>query len=186
MIWVFIVVLAVTSAFLVWRKAVGRKTWIAIIVLAMLFSLFVAYISVANVWTPGQLSDDVFRKQNDYGEFSGTLPWSRFSYPLSLMVFQTPFVQLTYDYPYAYGKAEWTISFADFSLVHVKGNYSYYYPIMGPSPLHYQIDNVFSHSFGFFESLVWLFTIFNFAAAVVAIIIASGIRTIRWRRRIRP
>ncbi len=186
MIWVFVIVLVVTSTFVVWKKAIGRKTWTAIIVLAMLFSLFVAYITISNVWTPNPLSDDVYHQQNDYGEFSGTLPLSQSSYPLTLMVFHTPFAQLTYDYPYAHGKAEWTINFAGFNLIHVKGNYSYYYPIMGPSPLLYQIDNVFSSSLGFFWSLVALFTVFNFAAAVVAIILAYGFRRIRWRRQIAP
>jgi hypothetical protein len=183
MIWIFFVVLIVTFSFLVWKKTVGRKTWMAIIVLAMLFSLFVAYISVSNIWTPDPLNDNVYREQNESGKFSGTLPWSHCSYPLTLTVFHTPFQQVTKNQYYAYGNAEFIISFANLSLIQVKGNYTYNNWVMGPAPLHYQIDSIFSNSLEFFWSLVALFTVFNFLAGIVAIIIANGFRIIRWHHR---
>jgi hypothetical protein len=175
MIWVFLVVLVVTSAVFLWKKAVGRKTWVALVLFAILFSFVAAYISVSNVWTPSPLSDDVFRAQDKHGNFNGTLPLSQLSYPISLTVFHTPFQQVTLDQNgyYAHGKAEFNVTFTNFNFLQVNGNYSYLYPIMGPSPLIYEIDSVFNNGPEFFGSLVALFTVFNCFAAFAAIILAT-------------
>jgi hypothetical protein len=145
------------------------------IVIALVFSLFVAYFSVSSVWFPHGLSDDVFHQQNVFGEYAGTFPLSELSYPLSLSVYHAPFESLTYEYPYRYGQVGFSTLFAGTNIVRTEGTFWYYYPIMGPSPLQYNINFLFSEPLQFFGYLLVLFTLFNFIGALLGLSLAYAI-----------
>jgi len=109
MLLAFVLFFVFTFAFLQWRKTFGRNVYTAAVVLACAFSLFLAYVSVSNVWIPHPLSDYVFSEQNALGEYEGVFPWSRLSYPLYLNVYHTPFEQLTLIGSYGRGQACFSI-----------------------------------------------------------------------------
>jgi len=174
-IWILFLTFLPTLAFLIRKITVGRRTWTTMIVLAIMLSFLFSYVSVSNVWTPHPLNDDVQYRQNSSGEYGGTFPWAQFSYPFTLTVFHTPFQQLTFDQDYHYGKAQFTVAFAGANLIQVNGNYSYHGWIMGPVPLDYEIDSVFSDSPEFFGFLVALFAFFNSLGAIAGIILAKAL-----------
>ena len=144
-------------------------------VIALVFSLFVAYFSVSSVWFPHGLSDSVLHQQNRFGEYAGTFPLSELSYPLSLSVYHTPFESLTYEYPYAYGQVGFSTLFAGTNIVRTEGTFWYYYPIFGPAPLQYNINFLFSEPLQFFGCLLVLFTLFNFVGALLGFSLAYAI-----------
>jgi len=146
-------------------------------VLALTLSLFLAYSSVSIVWIPHGLSDDLFHEQNRLGEYAGTAPWSELSYPFSLSVYHTPFENLTLNvtYSYAYGQVRFSTLFAGMDIVQIKGTYGYYYPVLGSTPLQYNIDFLFSEPFQFFGYLLAFFTFFNFAGALIGFGLAYAI-----------
>jgi len=152
MLLAFVIFLVFTFAFLQWRKTFGRSVCTAAVVLACVFSLFLAYVSVSSVWTPQPLSDDVFGEQNALGEYEGVFPWSRLSYPLYLNVYHTPFQQQTLIESHYCGQACFSIFFATAKVFVVYGTFSYYAYAMGPMPLSYTIDFLFSDSPEFFVS----------------------------------
>lgn len=156
-----------------WRRTFGKRGWATAIVLALVFSLFLAYFSLSNVWVPHALSDDVlYQEERAHGEFEGLFPWSKLSYPLSLSVVHTPFSQLTFQYPYAHGQVRFTVFFAGTNMTQINGAFWYYYPVMGPMPLQYKIDFVFSPPLQFFGFLLVSFTLFDFVGALLGISLA--------------
>jgi len=142
-------------------------------VITIVFCFLVALASIMSVWTAHPLSDDVFSWQDSTGLYRGIYPWSQFSYPLALTVYHTPLDHLTIDQYEAHGKAMFKIVLAGTSVIQINGNFTYLYYVIGPMPLNYQIDSVFSNSDSFFWSLVALFTVINFATALVGIALAK-------------
>jgi hypothetical protein len=157
------------------RRTFSKRRWVTALILALVFSLFLAYFSVSSVWIPHGLSDDVFRQQNEVGEYAGTFPWSQLSYPLSLSVYHTPFENLTYEGQYAYGQVRFSTLFAGTNILRTDGTYWYFYPIMGASPLQYNINFFFSEPFQFFGYLLVFFTIFNLIGALLGLSLAYAI-----------
>jgi len=157
------------------RRRFGKRGWITTLVLALVLSLFLAYFSISSVWIPHGLSDDIFHQQSELGEYAGTFPWSELSYPLSLSVYHTPFQNLTYQYPYAYGQVRFSTQFAGMNILQTEGRYWYFYPVFGPMPLQYNINFLFSDPFQFFGYLLALFTIFNFVGALLGLSLAYAI-----------
>ena len=166
-------------AILRWKKAFNRRRWAITIVIVLLFSLFLASASVSSVWVPHALSDNVFYQQNVHGEYGGMYPWSELSYPFYLSVYHTPFENLTFRGDYAYGQVRFTIAFAGANVAQINGTFWYFYPIMGPSPLQYNIDFLFHDSVEFFAFLLVLYTIFNFIGALVGIGLAYALHGVR-------
>lgn len=154
------------------RGPFRKKSWTTALVLALVFSLFLAFFSVSSVWIPYGLSDNVLHQQNQLGEYAGTFPWSELSYPLTLSVYHTPFENLTLIYYEAYGNASFSTLFAGTYILRTSGTYWYFYAVMGPMPLHYNINFVFSDPLQFFHYLLVLFTLFNFAGALLGISLA--------------
>jgi hypothetical protein len=62
--------------------------------------------------------------------------------------------------------------FAGTGILRTNGTYWYFYALMGPMPLHYNINFVFSDPLQFFGYLLVLFTLFNFAGALLGISLA--------------
>jgi hypothetical protein len=164
-----------------WRRTVGDKDWITALVLALVLSLFLAHFSVSSVWIPHGLSDDVFHQQSELGEYAGTFPLSRLSYPFSLSVYHTPFKNLTSQYPYMYGEVQFSTLFACTGVLHTKGTFGYFYPVMGPMPLQYDINFPFSEPLQFFSYLLVFFTIFNYVGALLGLSLAYAIEKRRER-----
>ncbi len=162
-------------AILHWRRTFGKRGWITALVLALVFSLFLAYFSVSSAWIPHGLSADVFHQQNELGQYAGTFPWSKLSYPLSLSVYHTPFENLTLEYPYAHGQVRFSTLFAGTDILRTKGMYWYYYPVFGAMPLQYDINFPFSEPLQFFGYLLVFFTLFNFVGALLGISLAYAI-----------
>jgi len=173
MLLAFVTFLVFTFAFLSWRKAFRRSVWTIVVVLACVLSLLFAYVSVSGVWVPHPLSDDVFREQNAFGEYEGVFPWSRLSYPLYLNVYHTPFHQLTFRESFGFGQVYFSVYFANVKVIGANGTFSYFAGVMGPMPLHYKIDFLFSDSLEFFDFLIALFTFFNIIGALLGIILAK-------------
>ncbi len=178
MLLAFAIFFVFTFAFLWWRKTFRRRVWTVVVVLACVLSLFFAYVSVSSVWTPHPLSSDVFREQNALGEYEGVFPWSRLSYPLYLNVYHTPFDQLTFISPYAYGQVRFSMFFASAKILAVNGTFFYRAYIMGPMPVYYNIDFLFSYSRDFFYFLLVMFTFFNIIGALLGIILARTLHKI--------
>lgn len=153
----------------------SKEHWITALVLALVFSLFLAYFSVSSVWIPYGLSDDVLHQQNEFGAYAGTYPWCKFSYPLTLSVYHTPFENLTLIHYDAYGSVRFSMLFAGTNILRINGIYWYFYPVMGPTPLQYSINFLFSDPLQFFGYLLFLFTLFNFAGALLGISLAYAI-----------
>jgi hypothetical protein len=169
-------------AILRWKKAFNKRWWAITIIFALLFSLFLAYVSVSSVWVPHALSDNVFYQQNVHGEYGGMFPWSQLSYPACLSVYHTPFETLTFGGDYAYGQVRFTIAFAGANVAQINGTFWYFYPIYGPSLLQYNIDFLFHDSVQFFGYLLALYTIFNFIGALVGIGLAYALhRQCMWK-----
>jgi len=173
MLLAFATFLVFTFAFLWWRKVFRRRVWMVVVVLAFVLSLFLAYVSVSSVWTPHPLSSDVFPERNAPSEYEGVFPWSRLSYPLYLNVYHTPFDQLTWVYPLAYGQVRFSMFFASAKILVVNGTFSYLAYAMGPMPLSYNIDFLFSHSRDFFYFLLAMVTFFNIIGSLLGIILAK-------------
>ena len=173
MLLAFAIFFVFTFVFLWWKKAFSRRVWTVVVVLACVLSLFFAYVSVSGVWTPHPLSSDVFREQNALGEYEGMFPWSRLSYPLYLNVYHTPFNQLTLVYPHFYEQVRFSIFFASAKILVVNGTFLYRAYIMGPMPVSYIIDFLFSNSRDFFYFLLVTFTFFNIIGALLGIILAK-------------
>jgi hypothetical protein len=174
---VFFTSLVATFALLRWEKAFSKKAWtifIAIfIVLACATSFLLAYVSVASVWTPHPLSDDVFRQQNALGEYEGMFPLSKLSYPLYLRVYHTPVKSQILENGTAHGQVFFSVFFAAANVIRVSGVFWCFYQVMGPVPLHYKIDFLFSDSPEFFGFLVTLFTFVNIIGALLGVILAK-------------
>jgi hypothetical protein len=136
-------------------------------------SFLLAYVSVASVWTPHPLSDDVFRQQNALGEYEGMFPLSKLSYPLYLRVYHTPFNSLILENGTAHGQVFFSVFFATANVIRVSGVFTCFYMVYGPVPLHYKIDFLFSDSPEFFGFLVALFTFVNIIGALLGIILAK-------------
>jgi hypothetical protein len=66
-----------------------------------------------------------------------------------------------------------TAFLASVNVFQVNGTFSYFYPIEGPSPLHYKIDFMFSGSQEFFNFLVALYAFFDIIAALLGIVVAK-------------
>lgn len=175
MLLAFSVLLVFAFAFTVRNKGLGKWAWIALVVFAVVFSLFCAYSSVRSVWVPHPLSDDVHREQDALGNSQGSLPWSKLSYPLFLSVYHTPFSQLRYQGELAYGEVRFTTFLASANIIQVNGTFSYFYPIMGPSPLYYKIDFMFSDSQEFFNFLIALYTLFDTIGALLGVLVARAL-----------
>jgi len=141
------------------------------IVLAVVFSLFVAYSSVSSVWVPHQLSDNVFHEENALGQYQGMFPWSKLSYPFFMSVYHTPFSQLTFQGSYAFGRARFTVFFANFGVFQIDGTFFYVVIIYGAAPLHYNMDYGFSDE-SLFDFLVVFYTFVNIIGAFIGVIIA--------------
>jgi hypothetical protein len=173
MLLTFVAILVFTFAFLQWRKTFGRRVWTVVVVLACMFSLFLAFVSLWNVWTPYPTSWDLGQSYD--GEFEGFFPWSKLSYPLYLNVYHTPFNQLTFDQlsGTAHGQVRFSIFLANAKTIEVNGTFWYIYAVMGPEPLYYHIDfPLSSYAEPFFVFLLTLFTFFNIVGASLGIILA--------------
>ena len=113
-----VVLFVVTFVMAVLKKVFTNKVWIMIFVLGLISSFILAYVSVASVWVPHQLSDNVYRQQNALGEYEGAFPLSKLSYPLYLRVYHTPFRQLIFEEDgTAYGQAHFSVILADIRVI---------------------------------------------------------------------
>jgi len=155
-----------------WKRAFGKRAWTIFIVLICIVSSLIAYVSIASVWTPHPLSDDVFHQQNALGEYEGVSPFSKLSFPLYLKAYHSPFASLLFEENgTAYGQATFSIYLINRKVIDVSGVFSYFYMVMGPMPLNYKIDSIDSPTF--FALLIALFTLANIVGALPGIILAK-------------
>jgi hypothetical protein len=177
----FCVLFIFALAFVPKKEKRNSKIWALIIVPAIMLSLLLAYVSVTSVWRPYQMQDDVFREENAVGEYplprpyEGVFPWAKLSYPFYLEVFHNTTIMVTESTEFAYGQAQFTLFFANAKTLTVNGTYLWL-TIRGPTPLHYELDFIFSDPETFFGFLIAFFTILNISGALLGIALAKTIR----------
>jgi hypothetical protein len=165
-----------TIILLEWKGGFSRIVWMAIIIFSLAFSLAVANISVSNVWMPVQTRFDVYVKQNSLGEYEGTFPWARFSYPLSLNVYHTPSSQLTSNGSYHYGEMHFKVLLASMNFFQVNGTFSE--QVSGsftPLPFEYNISFIYSDPNEFHSFLIAVFMFSNVIGALIGTIMACAL-----------
>lgn len=183
MLFALVVFLFLAFAFSALEVRVGKCVWIVVVVLVVAFSLFVAEPSVSSVWVPQELSDTVWRKQDAFGEYQGTFPWNKLSYPFYLSVYHTPPEQIAYhdgNNVRAFGQVRLTIFFANINAHQIDGTFDFT-PVMGPSPLHYKI-NLFSNPGDLFDFLVGFYTFVNIIGALIGIFIGRTLFLFLYKR----
>jgi hypothetical protein len=163
-------------AFTPWKRTMSTRDWGAVGVLAFLFILLIASISVCSVWTPYVTNWDFHG-----GEFDGQLPWSKLSYPFYLSVYHTPFVRLLYNGQRISGNVYFSIFTANMTVMEVDGTFSFP-PVFGRVPLSYSLNFPFSTGYSFFVFLLFLFTLLNAIGALLATGIAYVIATRTFRK----
>jgi len=144
----------------------GKIVWVEMIILAFVLSYFFAYYSVSSVWVPNQLTDNVYRKEEQGLEvYRGTFPLSELSYPFSLGVHHLS-KQEWFVNNYGYGQVVFSIFFVNLDVFQINGTYSYL-AVLGPYPLSYKMNFLFSDPTDFFNFLVSIYALINFVGALL-------------------
>lgn len=86
------------------------------------------------------------------------------------------FKNLTLEYQYMYGQVRFSTLFAGTDILRTKGTFWYFYPVMGPMPLQYDINFPFSEPLQFFGYLLVFFIIFNYVGALLGLSVAYAIQ----------
>ena len=158
----------VTSVVLVFSlflaKRMGWKKWTVLIVLMLLVSFTFAYVSVSNVWTPA-ITNFTVRA----GERSGSFPWSKLSYPISMSV-EHYFNQENRGV--VTGDVHFNILLAWTRIVTVNGQFRYPGGFFGEFRLSYSLDSPFFTASTFYVFMVALFTMLNFAGSILGFALA--------------
>ncbi len=169
MLLAFMVFAVFTAGFLLLNKP-SKRAWVLIVILACMFCVFLAFISISAVWVPHPLSDHVFRYQNTQGEYEGMFPLSKLSYPFYLNVYHSPYSEVTFADHIAQGKASFSVFLDGTRILGINGTFSYLY-VLGPMPMSYTIDFIFSDSLSFSCFLFVLFMLVNMIGAFLGIIL---------------
>jgi hypothetical protein len=182
MLLAFAVFLGFALVFSALEMRFGKFVWVAVIILAIAFSFFLAYSSVSSVWVPNQMSDPVFNEEKE-GElydvgivYRGTFPSSQLSYPFSLGVHHGH-ADEWFENNYGYGQVVFTMFFLNLDVFQINGAYSYLLAV-GPTPLSYRMNFVFSDPTDFFNFLVSVFAFIDIAGALIGIFIG---RMVVWK-----
>jgi hypothetical protein len=170
MILAFFLVVLFTSLLWFRRKIFDRKYWLIGVTLAVIVSIFLAFISVRFEWRPDIISYDI--PNHPIYQFSTSL-WknemvSKLSYPLFLNVYHTPDNLLWQCHIHSRcGNASFQIFLATKKVGEVKGIFKYL-DVPGMSSVVYDLDfplfKTESDTLNkphFFVFLVSIFTLFN-------------------------
>jgi len=158
------------------RKCGGRRFWTTLIAYLTLISMFFAFLSLWIVWTP-LLTNLTYHD----GEYQGTPPLNKLSYPFFLSVYHTPHLDLRCDKGCS-GIASFKIFFANIKVCEINGSFSYP-PVFGEAPLNYKINlPFFETKEKFFAFLLATFTLINFAGAAIGVLIYLTVKGIRKRK----
>jgi hypothetical protein len=182
MLLAFAVFLGLALVFSALEIRFGKFVWVAALILAIAFSSFLAYSSVSSVWVPNQMSDPVFNeeKEGELGQvgivYRGTLPSSQLSFPFSLGVHHGH-ADEWFENNYGYGQVVFTMFFLNLDVFQINGTYSYLLAV-GPTPLSYRMNFIFSDPTDFFNFLVSVFALINTIGALFGILVG---RMIIWK-----
>jgi hypothetical protein len=133
-----------------------------VVVLACLFSLFLAWNSVWSVWTP---HPTIVKP----GETEGVFPWAKLSYPLYLSVYHS---NATWIDTVSVGQVQVKVMFVNVRIIEVDGTFSFYGGAFSSGLIHYSFD----FTDALFDSLVILLMLFNIMGAMLGIILAKMLR----------
>jgi hypothetical protein len=152
----------------------SRKIWVVIIVLALMLSFLLAYVSVTSVWRPHRMQHDYFDVQNSADEYEGVFPWAKLSYPFYLNLFHgVPFNPLSQnDNGFVYGQARFSIFIANVRIIAISST-CWYAEVRGWTPLYYRVDFIFSNPDAFYDFLIALFTTLNVIGALLGFTVAK-------------
>jgi hypothetical protein len=169
MLLAFVVFLTLGLGFSALEMRFGKMVWIAAAILAIALSFFLAYYSVSSVWVPNQLTDDVAHKEQGLEVYRGTFPLSQLSYPFSLGVHHLS-THEWFSNNYGYGQVIFSTFFLNFNVFRINGTYSYK-EVMGPYPLSYRMNFLFSDPTDFFNFLVFFYAFINIVGALLGMFI---------------
>jgi hypothetical protein len=140
---------------------------VAVAVLACLVSLFLAWVSVSNAWTPDPMSYEL-----KFGETEGVFPWTKLSYPLYLSVYHS---NTTWIDTVVHGQVHVNVLFVNAKIIGANGTFSFYGGAFGFAPVYYHFDFIFSNPDAFFDFLLVLLALFNIIGALLGIALARMI-----------
>lgn len=150
--------------FRLWKKPLNRRLWLVFVFFALIVSFILSVVSVWSVWNPSITNWDFYG-----GEFNGSLPWSKLSYPFHMSVYHTPFVRLLYDGINIRGEVAFNIFLTTAKVGQINGTFTYP-PIFGRTSLSYSINFPFFNSgAAFFAFLTIFFFFFNMIGALLAL-----------------
>jgi hypothetical protein len=161
---VFVISVILVFSLLFFTKRMGRKKWTMLIVLVLLVSFIFAYISISNVWTPATTSYTVRA-----GERSGSFPWSKLSYPMSMTV-EHYFNQENRGINS--GDVFFNILLAWTRIATVSGQFAYW-SVYGETRLSYSLDSPFFTASTFYAFIIAVFTTLNFVGGVLGFVLAN-------------
>lgn len=175
MIMLFVCIITASVVLLYWylKKCGSRRFRTTLIVCLILISMLVGFLSLWIVWTP-------FVTNLTYpdGEYQGTPPLNKLSYPFFLSVYHTPHLHLRCDKGCS-GIVSFKIFFANIKVYEVNGSFSYPSPF-GEFPLNYMINlPFFETKEKIFTFLLATFTLFNLTGAAIGVLIYSTIKRIQ-------
>ena len=150
--------------FLLLSRGNSRKIWATIIVFACVFSMLISLVSIWNVWTPYITNMSV-----QDGDFAGTFPWSKLSYPLYLSVYHTPFAQRAInERNIASGNVSFSLFVLNAQIGKIDGEF-FYHLAFGAATLFYSINfPILNDAESFVLFLFILFTFFNLTGIIIA------------------
>ena len=127
------------------------------------------------VWTP-LLTNLTYHD----GEYQGTPPLNKLSYPFFLSVYHTPHLDIRCDKGCS-GIVSFKIFFANIKVCEINGSF-YYPPVFGEAPLNYKINlPFFETKEKFFAFLLATFTLINLAGAAIGVLMYLTVKRIRKR-----
>jgi len=173
MLFVCIITASVILPYWYLRKRGGRRFWTTLIGYLIVISMFVAFLSLWIVWTP-------FVTNITYhdGEYQGTPPLNRLSYPFFLSVYHTPHLYVRCDKGCS-GIVSFKIFFTNIKVCEINGSFSYP-PVFGEVPLNYKINvPLFETKEKFSIFLLATFTLFNMTGTAIGILTYLTIKRIR-------
>lgn len=134
-----------------------------LIVLVLLVSFIFAYVSVSDVWTPAITSFTVRA-----GERSGSFPWSKLSYPISMSVehYFNRYTGRGYT-----GTVYFNVFLAWTRIITVNGQF-YYPAVYGEVRLSYSLNSPFFTASTFYAFIVALLTMLNFIGDLLGFALA--------------
>lgn len=97
---------------------------------------------------------------------------AKLSYPFYLNVYHTPFEHVAFIGNIGQGNASFSVFFDGARILEINGTFLYAL-VMGPSPLSYIIDFVFSDSDSFCYFLLVSFTLVNAVGAFLGIVVGK-------------